>query len=113
MLKAALSNKPLPYTKEELEELAGRCTGGEDEAKKVERQLTKSANAILMESKIGEKFEAIITGKTEHSKFIRVLYPPIEGKLMDADASLDVGDRVRVRLVHTDVEQGFIDFREV
>lgn len=112
LLKAALNNSPLPYTKEELEDLAGRCTGGEDEAKKVERQLTKSANAILMETKIGEKFDAIITGKTEHSKFVRVLYPPIEGKLMDASASLDVGDRVRVRLVHTDVEHGFIDFKE-
>lgn len=113
LLKAALSNSPQPYTKDELVELANHCSVAEDEAKKVERQLTKSANAILMESKIGEKFNAIVTGTTDHSTWIRLLYPPIEGKLINASKELDVGDRVRVQLTYTDVERGFIDFREI
>lgn len=113
LLKAALTNSPQPYTKEELLDLANHCTVGEDEAKKVERQMTKSANAILMESKIGEKFNAIVTGTTEHSTWIRLLYPPIEGKLMNASKNLDVGDRVQVQLTYTDIEKGFIDFKEI
>ncbi|MFN7160968.1 MAG: RNB domain-containing ribonuclease [Candidatus Gracilibacteria bacterium] len=113
LLKAALVDAPMPYNKDELLELAAHCTVGEDEAKKVERQMTKSANAILMETKIGEKFNALVTGATERSMWVRLLYPPIEGKLMNPSKGLDVGDRLQVQLVHTDVERGFIDFKEI
>ena len=111
LLKAALHHAPMPYTFEELEELAGYCTDGEDEAKKFERQMTKSVHAILMRDHIGEKFQSIVTGTTEHSVFVRLLYPPIEGKLISFNEKLDVGDRVFVKLVSTDVERGFIDFK--
>lgn len=111
LLKAALHNVPMPYTFEELEELAGYCTDGEDEAKKFERKMTKSVHAILMRDHIGEKFQALVTGTTEHSVFVRILYPPIEGKLILFNDKLDVGDRVTVKLVSIDVEKGFIDFK--
>lgn len=113
LLKAALTSAPMPYTKEELLEIATHCTVAEDEAKKVERQMTKSAHAILMETKIGETFQSIVTGKTEHSIFVRLLYPPIEGKLIVFDKKLDVGDRVTVQLISTNVERGFIDFKAI
>jgi exoribonuclease-2 len=82
----------------------------ENEANKVERQVRKSAAALLLESRIGEKFDAIVTGASEKGTWVRILQPPVEGKLVHGFDGLDVGDRVRVRLIRTDVEQGFIDF---
>jgi VacB/RNase II family 3'-5' exoribonuclease len=113
LLKAALSGSPPPYGREELVELARRCTGKEDDANKVERQVGKSAAAILLESKIGERFDAIVTGASEKGTWVRLLHPPVEGRLTRGFEGADVGHRIRVQLVHTDVERGYIDFKKV
>jgi exoribonuclease-2 len=105
-----MAGQPVPYRDEELKDLANRCTVMENEANKVERQVRKSAAALLLESRIGEKFDAIVTGASEKGTWVRILQPPVEGKLVHGFDGLDVGDRVRVELIHTDVEQGFIDF---
>jgi exoribonuclease-2 len=113
MLKAALAERPTPYDKDNLEVLGKHCTEEEDAAKKVERQVAKSAAALLLESRIGEKFDAIVTGAAQKGTWVRLLHPPIEGKLVHGFEGMDVGHRVRVQLIHTDAEQGFIDFKRV
>jgi exoribonuclease-2 len=110
LLKAAVAGSPLPYANDELEALAKHCTEAEDAAKKVERQVTKSAAAILLESRIGEKFDAIVTGASDKGTWVRLLQPPIEGRLARGFQGLDVGKQVHVKLISTDVERGFIDF---
>lgn len=113
LLKAAMSGTPVPYGREELEGLGAHCTEEEDAARKVERQVEKSAAALLVESRIGETFDALVTGAADKGTWVRILHPPIEGKLVGGFEGVDVGHRVRVRLVHTDVERGFIDFKRI
>ncbi|MGM9488248.1 RNB domain-containing ribonuclease [Ideonella sp. YS5] len=110
MLKAVLSERPAPYTQTELRELAEHCTRQEDAAQKVERRMRKSEAALLLESHVGQRYEAIVTGCTERETWVRVLTPPVEGKLVAGVAGLEVGQLLRVKLVATDVERGFIDF---
>jgi exoribonuclease-2 len=110
LLKAALARRPAPYPSAELEELAQHCTEAEDRANKVERQVGKSAAALLLEPRIGDRFDAIVTGASDKGTWVRILRPPVEGKLVHGADGLDVGDRVRVELIGTDVEQGHIDF---
>jgi len=107
LLKAAVAGPARPYENDELEALAKHCTEAEDAAKKVERQIAKSAAAILLESRIGEQFDAIVTGASDKGTWVRLLQPPIEGRLERGFQGLDVGKRVRVKLIHTDVERGF------
>ncbi|MGZ6277013.1 MAG: RNB domain-containing ribonuclease, partial [Syntrophales bacterium] len=113
LLKAALAGKPAPYRKEELDALAAHCTQAEDAANKVERQVGKSAAALLLESRIGEQFDSIVTGASEKGTWVRLLNVPVEGKLVAGSGGLDVGDRVRVQLIDTNVERGFIDFKKI
>ncbi len=110
LLKAAMAGQPALYNEDELKELAEHCTAMENEAKKVERQVSKSAAALLLQSRVGEKFDAIVTGASEKGTWVRIFQPPVEGKLVHGFDGLDVGDRVRVELIRTDVERGFIDF---
>jgi len=110
LLKAAISARPAPYGAQELTALAGHCTEQEDNAAKVERQVHKSAAALLLESRIGERFDSIVTGASEKGTWVRILQPAVEGKVVRDFQGLDVGDRVRVELVGTNVERGFIDF---
>jgi ribonuclease R len=110
LLKSAISETPQPYTIPELEELAKHCMEREDGANKVERQVRKSAAALLLSSRIGEEFDAFVTGASEKGTWVRLIQPPVEGRLERGFQGLDVGDRVKVKLVHTDVERGFIDF---
>lgn len=112
LLKAALQGKSVPYTIEELNILAAHCTAAEDAANKVERQVEKSAAALLLESRIGEKFDSIVTGASRKGTWVRLLSIPIEGKVVHGYKGLDVGDRVRVQLISVDVEKGFIDFKK-
>jgi len=93
-----------------LDALAQHCTEQEDAAKKVERQVVKSAAAILLAPRIGERFDATVTGSSDSGVWVRLARPPIEGKLDASPAALKVGDRLRVKLVHTDPERGYIDF---
>jgi VacB/RNase II family 3'-5' exoribonuclease len=113
LLKAALSGGPVPYGKDELADLAAHCTRQEDAANKVERQVAKSAAALLLVSRIGQRFDAIVTGAASKGTWVRVLHPPVEGKLVSGFQGVDVGHRVRVELVAADVERGFIDFKLV
>jgi exoribonuclease-2 len=111
LVKAALAGLPPPYDDEELEDLAGHCTRKEDDADKVERLVGKSAAAMLLEARIGEKFEAIVTGAAEKGTWVRILDFPVEGKLVRGTDDVDVGDRIRVELVDTNIERGYIDFK--
>jgi VacB/RNase II family 3'-5' exoribonuclease len=113
LLKAAMVQHPAPYGQDDLEALGKHCTEGEDVAKKVERQIEKSAAALLVESRIGERFDAIVTGAAPKGTWVRLFHPPIEGKLVQGFKGIDVGHRIRVQLIHTDVEKGFIDFKRV
>jgi VacB/RNase II family 3'-5' exoribonuclease len=113
LLKAAMGQQSVPYGNDDLEALGKHCTEGEDAARKVERQVEKSAAAILLESRIGERFDAIVTGAAAKGTWVRLLHPPIEGKLAYGFEGIDVGHRMRVQLIHTDVERGFIDFKRV
>jgi exoribonuclease-2 len=110
LLKAALANQSPPYSADELSALAQHCTEQEDNATKVERQVRKAAAAMLLEKEIGRKFDAIVTGASEKGTWVRIVDPAVEGKLVGGTEGLDIGDRVRVELVHTDAERGFIDF---
>jgi exoribonuclease-2 len=113
LLKAAMAGQPVPYSNDELTGLAQHCTQKEDDANKVERLVRKSAAALLLESSIGQRFDAIVTGASEKGTWARLFHPPVEGKLIRGFGGLDVGDRVRVQLIGTDVERGFIDFARV
>jgi exoribonuclease R len=104
---------PQPYSNDELDTLAKHCTDEEDAAAKVQRQVAKSAAAILLESRIGEQFDAIVTGASAKGTWVRILQPPIEGKLESGFEGLDVGRALRVQLVRTNVDRGFIDFKKV
>jgi ribonuclease R len=105
-----LAGHAAPYSIDQLEWLADHCTKQEDAANKVERQVRKSAAAIIVESRIGERFDAIVTGASSKGTYVRVASPPFEGKLVTGARGHDVGDRLRVRLVDVNVDRGFIDF---
>ena len=113
LLKAAIEGRPVPYSQDELERLADSCTRKEDAAVKVERQVGKSAAALLLESRIGERFSAMVTGAAEKGTWVRLLDIPVEGMLKAGSKGVDVGDEIEVELISVDVEQGFIDFKRV
>jgi VacB/RNase II family 3'-5' exoribonuclease len=113
LLKAAIQDQAAPYTFDELETMAQHFTVQEDAANKVERQVGKSAAALLLESKIGQEFDAIVTGASDKGTWVRLLNIPVEGKVVQGFEGMDVGDRVHVKLVSINVEQGFIDFKKV
>jgi VacB/RNase II family 3'-5' exoribonuclease len=110
LLKAALAGGSSPYAEGELEGLAAHCTAQENVVAKVERQVAKSAAALLLAGRTGEVFDAIVTGASPKGTWVRILSPPVEGKLTEGAQGADVGERLRVRLASTDVERGFIDF---
>lgn len=110
LVKAALAAKPVPYDRPTLENLAAHCTQKEDDAEKVERLLRKAAAACLLSSRIGAEFDGVITGASAKGTWARIFDPPVEGRVEQGAAGLDVGDRVHVKLIHTDTERGFIDF---
>lgn len=113
ILKAAISRLPSPYSIEELSALAQLCNAAENSVNKVERQMIKSAAAILLEQKIGEQFDAVVTGAAAKGTWVRIMNPPLEGRLSSGFEGLDVGDPLRVQLTDTNVERGFIDFKRV
>ena len=113
LLKAAIGGSALPYTNDVLESLAKHCTEEEDAANKVERQVGKSAAALLLESRIGEQFDAIVTGASAKGTWARLLTIPVEGRVVHGFEGLDVGNRIRVQLISVDVDRGYIDFRKV
>jgi exoribonuclease-2 len=109
-LKAALGNQKAPYTRSALAALAEHCTRQEDAVNKVERLVRKAAAALWLSSQIGRRFDGVVTGASPKGTWVRISDPPVEGRLERGFEGLDVGDRVHVRLVHTDPDRGFIDF---
>ncbi len=113
LIKAVLAGEPPAYSGAELGQLAEHCTRQEDAGQKVERHMRKSEAALLLESRIGQRFDAIVTGSSGSGVWVRVFSPPAEGRVVSHEANLKVGDRVCVELLSTNVERGFIDFSMV
>jgi len=110
LLKAAFAGEVSPYPVEDLTALAEHCTEKENDANKVERFVKKCAAAVLLSTRIGQRFDAVISGANADGRWVRLSHPPVEGKLINSFKRLDVGHRVHVELVSTDPEKGFIDF---
>ena len=110
LVKAALAGAPPPYSDDELAAIAQQCTERENAANRVERSVRKSAAAELLAHRIGSVFQAIVTGVNKDGTYVRLLSPPAEGRVMRGERGMDVGERVKVRLVRTDPERGYIDF---
>jgi VacB/RNase II family 3'-5' exoribonuclease len=110
LIKALLASQHAPYSDDELATIALNCTVKEDAARKVEREMSKRIAALAMSTRIGETFDAIVTGVTSHGTFVRVLKPAVEGLLAQGQQGMDVGDKLRIKLIRTDIERGYIDF---
>ncbi len=110
IVKSVLDNQKNPYTNVELRELTAWLTGREKGSKKVERFMQKAAAAVLLQGKIGQLFEGLVTGASEKGTYVRILSPPVEGRVVQGSRGLYVGQKVRVRLLRTDPYQGHIDF---
>jgi exoribonuclease-2 len=113
LLKALIGNKSQPYSEDDLNAIAQRCTLMEDGARKVEREMQKRIAAVVLHPRIGQVFNAIVTGVNQYGTFVRALDPHVEGKLVQGGKGLDVGDRLQARLISTDPARGFIDFAAV
>lgn len=110
LLKACARGAKPPYSAAELLPIAGRCSDREDHARKFERTMRKVGAALFLSSRIGQSFDAVVTGANPKGTFVRLLSPPAEGRVVSGEEGLDVGDRVRVKLVATEPKRGFIDF---
>lgn len=110
LIKAALAGAPPAYSRTELEAQAANCTAKQDSAQKVERLVSKAAAACLLADSVGKEFDGVVTGASAKGTWVRIFNPPVEGRVERGEAGLDVGDRVRVKLLSTDPERGFIDF---
>jgi VacB/RNase II family 3'-5' exoribonuclease len=113
IVKALLAGAPPPYSDEALAAIAANCTAKANAARKVERDMSKRIAAVALQRRIGERFDAIVTGVTSHGTFVRTVRPHVEGLLAHGPGGLDVGDKLQVRLIGTDVERGYIDFAPV
>lgn len=113
ILKATLAGKPNPYSDSELTAIAANCTEKENAADKVERDMSKRLAAVAMQPQIGTTFDAVVTGVTANGTFVRALQAHVEGLLAQGAQGLDVGDKLRVKLIRTDVQRGFIDFAKL
>ncbi len=110
IIKSLLAHQPAPYSDEELAAIAANCTAKEDAARKVERNMMKRAAAVALHNRIGQTFAAVVTGVSDKGVFARVFDPPVEGRVMQGQNGLDVGDQIHVKLLNTDPQRGFIDF---
>lgn len=110
LVKAVIADQPPPYSFKELEAIAEQCNEQERAARKVERKMRKIVAATVMQRRVGERFDAIVTGITEHGTFARILRPPVDGRIEQGERGLDVGEKINVRLISADPRTGFIDF---
>jgi exoribonuclease-2 len=110
LLKAALADLPSPYGIEDLSAIAGHCTAQESAIAKVERQVHKSAAVLLLENRVGESFDGVVTGAADKGTWVRLFEPPVEGRIVQGLVGLRVGDKVRVNLQSTNFERGYLDF---
>jgi len=110
LIKALLGKGGSPYSDSDLDSIAKTCTEREDAARKVEREMSTRISAAALSDRIGQVFDAIVTGASSKGTFVRMLKPHVEGMLVQGQQGLDVGDSLRVKLVRTDVQKGYIDF---
>ena len=110
LIQAVLAGQPNPYSDDELTAIAANCTDRENAARKVEREMSKRLAAVAMQNRIGATFDAVVTGVTPNGTFVRALQAHVEGLLAQGQQGLDVGDKLGVKLIRTDVQHGFIDF---
>ena len=110
LMKALLAKTPAPYSEDDLNAIAQRCTLMEDASRKVERDMQKRIAAVVLHPRIGQSFPAIVTGVNQYGTFVRTLNPHVDGMLVRGGKGLDVGDKVTVKLISTDPQRGFIDF---
>jgi VacB/RNase II family 3'-5' exoribonuclease len=110
LIKSVLAKQPAPYSDSQLDSIARNCTLKEDAARKVERAMNKRIAAVALQPRIGDTFAAVVTGVTPKGVFVRVSDPPAEGILMRGQQGVDVGDQLRVKLVSTDPQRGYLDF---
>jgi exoribonuclease-2 len=110
LLKALFVSAPQPYSEDDLNTIATHCTLMEDNARKVERDVEKRIAAVVLRPRIGQSFPAVVTGVNNYGTFVRTLDPHVDGKLVQGEKGLDVGDKVTVKLISTDPQRGFIDF---
>ena len=110
LVKAMIAGQPSPYSDDELASIAAQCTRMEDAERKVSREMQKRIAAVAFSNRIGQAFDAIVTGVTASGSFVRTIEPPVDGMLVRGQQGVDVGDRLRVTLVRTDPVRGYIDF---
>lgn len=110
LVTATLAGAAPPYSADELDAIAARCTAMEDAARKVERNMRKVVATSLLSGRIGQTFDAVVTGVNDRGTFARLIHPPAEGRVVEGEDGMDVGDRVRLTLLEVDAERGFIDF---
>jgi exoribonuclease-2 len=113
VLHAMMSNSPAPYSDADLAAIALHCNDADKKLRKIERDMQKRVAAVAMASHIGEVFSGVVTGATEKGVFVRVIQPSFEGRVVQGGDGLDVGDKVSVKLIHTDPARAFIDFAKV
>jgi exoribonuclease-2 len=110
LVKAVVEKRAGPYTEAELTAIAAHCTEREDAARKVERKMRKVGAAVLMKKRVGEVFDAIVTGVSPKGTFARLTKPPVDGRVMRGEQGLRVGEKISVKLLDTNPQRGFIDF---
>jgi exoribonuclease R len=110
VLHAMMRNEPAPYSDADLAAIALHCNEADKALRKIERTMQKRVAAVAMASRVGQVFPGVVTGASDKGVYVRVIRPPFEGRLVHGGNGLDVGDRVNVKLVHTDPARGFIDF---
>jgi exoribonuclease-2 len=113
VLHAMMRGEPAPYSDTELAAIAVHCNEADKALRKIERDMQKRVAAVAMASHVGEVFAGVVTGATEKGVFVRVISPPFEGRVVQGGEGLDVGDKVNVKLIHTDPARAFIDFAKV
>jgi len=113
LVKALLDDQPTPYSDGDLAAIAQKCTLQEQAARKVERAMRKRVAAVALADSIGKLFRGVVTGVSDSGVYVRVFQPPVEGRVMQGQQGLDVGDQVSVKLLHTDPVRAFIDFARV
>jgi len=113
VLHAMAHGDPAPYSDAELSAIAAHCNDADKALRKIERDMQKRVAAVAMASHIGEVFAGVVTGSSDKGVYVRVIQPPFEGRVIQGEQGLDVGDKVSVKLLHTDPARAFIDFAKV
>jgi exoribonuclease-2 len=113
LAKSVLDHEPSPYGRQELVELSDWLTAREKASKKVKRFMRKAVAAVLLQNRIGQVFEALVTGAKESGTYVRLITPPAEGRVVKGEKGLKIGQKIRVRLLKTDPYNGYIDFERI